>query len=94
MKSRLMRWRWKHGVEVSHHLLMLTLLVTLNEPNPLLKMIKCSLLLIHVILHTLKSLLHILKLRSEVSLILIYAILHGVESSITDYEKLLHASPK
>ena len=57
MKSRLRRWRWKHGAEVSHHLLMLTLLATLNALNPLLEMIKCSLLLIHAILHTLKYLL-------------------------------------
>ena len=85
---------WKQGAKVSHHLLILTLLVTLNEPNPLLKMIKCSLLLIHVILHTLKSLLHILKLRSEANLILIHAILHGIELSITAYCKLLHASAK
>ena len=94
MKSRLKRWRWKHGGEVSHHILMLTLLVTLNAFNPLLKMIKCSLLLIHAILHTLKSLLQILKLRSEVNLILIHVILHGLESSITDYCKLLHVSAK
>ena len=94
MKSRLRRWRWKHEAEVSHHVLMLTLLVTLNAFNHLLEIIKCSLLLIHVILHTLKSLLQILKLRSEVSLILIHAILHGVESSFTDYCKLLHANAK
>ena len=56
-KLRRWRWRWKQGVEVSHHLLMLTLLVTLNALNLLLEMIKCSLLLIHVILHILKSLL-------------------------------------
>ena len=73
---------------------MLTLLVTLNGLNPLLEMIKCSLLLIHVILHTLKSLLQILKLRNEASLILIHAILHGVELGITAYCKLLHASVK
>ena len=60
---------WKHGAKVSHHLLMLTLLATLNALNRLLEMIKCSLLLIH-------------------------AILHGVESSITDYCKLPHASAK
>ena len=78
MKSRLRRW--KHGAEVHHHLLMLTLLATLNALNTLLEMLKCSLLLIH----TLKSLLEVLKLRSEASLILIYAILHIVESSITD----------
>ena len=94
MKSRLRRWKWKYGVEVSHHLLMLTLLATLNALNLLLEIIKCSLLLIHAILHTLKSMLQMLKLRSETSLILIHAILHGVESSITDYCKLLHASAK
>ena len=94
MKSRLRRWRWKHEAEVSHYLFMLTLLATLNALNPLLEMIKYSLLLIHVILHTLKSLLQILKLRNEASLILIHAILHGLESSITDYYKLLHASAK
>ena len=43
-------------------------------------------------LHALKSLLQILKLRSEANLILIHAILHGVESSITNYYKLIHAS--
>ena len=59
---------------------MLTPLATLNALNTLLEMLKCSLLLIH----TLKSLLEVLKLRSEASLILIYAILHIVESSITD----------
>ena len=76
MKSRLWRWKWRHGAEVSHYFLMLTLLATLNALNPLLEMIKCSLLLIHAILHTLKSLLQILKLRSEASLILIHGILH------------------
>ena len=78
MKSRLRRW--KDGAEVSHHLLMLTLLATLNALNTLLEMLECSLLLIH----TLKSLLEVLKTRSEVSLILIYAIFHRVESSIID----------
>ena len=77
-------------MEVSHHLLMLTLLVTLNELNTLLEMLEYSLLLIH----TLKSLLEMLKLRSEASLILIYAILHRLESSITNYNKLLHMSAK
>ena len=71
---------------------MLTLLATLNALYPLLEMLKHSLLLIHAILHTLKSLLHILKLRGEASLILIHVILHRVESSITNYYKLLHAS--
>ena len=54
MKSRLRRWRWKHRALVSHHLLMLTLLVTLNALNPLLEMLKCSLMLIHASLETLK----------------------------------------
>ena len=71
---------------------MVTLLVTLNALNTLLEMLACSLLLIHTLFYTLKSLLEMLKLRSEASLILIYAILHRVESSITDYEKLLHTS--
>ena len=71
---------------------MLTLQATLNALNHLLKMLKRSLMLIRAILHTLKSLLQILKLRGEVSMILIHAILHGVEPSITDYNKLLHAS--
>ena len=71
---------------------MLTLLATLNALNPLMEMLKCSLLLIHAILHTLKSLLQILKLRGEVNLILIHATLHGVESGIIDYCKLLHVS--
>ena len=73
---------------------MLTLLATLNALNPLLKMLKCSLLLIHTILYTLKSLLQMLKLRGEASLILINAILHKIESSITNYCKLLHKSAK
>ena len=92
MKSRLRKW--KHGVEVSHHLIMVTLLATLNALNTLLEMLECSLLLIHTLLYTLKSLLEMLKLRSEASLILIYAILHRLESSITDYGKLLHTSAK
>ena len=71
---------------------MLTLNVTLNALNPLLEMLKRSLMLIHAIFHTLKYLLQILKLRGEVSLILIYVILHGVEPSIIDYNKFLHAS--
>ena len=94
MKSRLRRWRWKHRAEVSHHLLMLTLLATLNALNPLLEMLKYSLLLIHILLYTLKSLLQMVKLRGEASLILIHAILHRIESSITDYCKLLHTSVK
>ena len=73
---------------------MLTLLATLNVLNPLLKMLKCSLLLIHTILYMLKSLLQMLKLRGEASLILINAILHRIELSITDYCELLYTSPK
>ena len=69
-------------------------LATLNVLNTLLEMLKCSLLLIHTLLYTLKSLLEMLKLRSEASLILIYAILHRIESSITDYCELLHMSAK
>ena len=63
---------------------MLTLLVTLNALNTLLEMLEYSLLLIHTLLYTLKSLLEVLKLRSEASLILIYVILHRVELSITN----------
>ena len=92
MKSRLRRW--KHGVEVSHHLLMLTLLATLNVLNTLLEMLKYSLLLIHTLLYTLKSLLQMLKLRGEARLILIHTILYGIESSITDYCEHLHTSAK
>ena len=55
IKSRLRRW--KQGAEVSHHLLMLTFVKTLNALNPLLEMLKCSLLLIHMLLYTLKSML-------------------------------------
>ena len=49
-------------------------------------------LLIHTLLHMPKFLLEMLKLSSEVGLILIYAILHRVETSITDDCKLLHTS--
>ena len=63
---------------------MLTRLATLNALNTLLEMLDCSLLLIHTLLYMLKSLLEVLKSRSETSLILIYAILHRVESSIMD----------
>ena len=57
---------------------MLTLLATLNALNALLEMLKSSLLLIPTLFYTLKYLLEVLKLRSEVSLILIYAIFHRV----------------
>ena len=73
---------------------MLTRLATLNAINTLLEMLDCSLLLIHTLLYTLKSLLEVLKTRSEASLILIYAILYEIESSITDNGELLHTSPK
>ena len=73
---------------------MLTLLATLNALNTLLEMLECSLLLIHTLLYMLKSLLEVLKLRSEVSLILIYVILHGIELSITDYCEFFHTSVK
>ena len=73
---------------------MLTLLATLNALNHLLKMLKYSLLLIHTLLYTLKSLLQMLKLRGEARLILIHTILYGIESSITDYCEHLHTSAK
>ena len=63
---------------------MLTCLATLNALNTLLEMLDCSLLLIHMFLYTLNSLLEVLKLRSEASLILIYALFHRVETSIMD----------
>ena len=68
---------------------MLTLQMILNALNPLLEMLKLwgedNLIMIHMILNTLKP-------RSEARLILIHEILHRVEPSITDYNKLLHAS--
>ena len=72
----------KHRVEVSHHLLMLTRLATLNAINALLEMCECSLLLIHMLLYALKSLLEVLKSRSEASLILIHMFLHRVDTSV------------
>ena len=63
---------------------MLTRLATLNVINTLLEMLECSLLLIHTLFYALKSLLEVLKLRSEVSLILIYVLLHRVEKSVMD----------
>ena len=71
-----MGWRRKHRVEVSHHLLMLTHLTTLNAINALLEMLECSLLLIHTLLYALKSLLEVIKSRSDSSLILIHVLLH------------------
>ena len=79
-----MGWRRKHRVEVSHHVLMLTCLATLNAINALLEMRKCSLLLIHMLLYALKSLLEVLKLRSDANLILIHVLLHRVEVSVMD----------
>ena len=63
---------------------MLTRLATLNALNTLLEMLDCSLLLIHMLLYTLNSLLEVLKSRSEASLILIYVLLHRVETSVMD----------
>ena len=88
MKSRLRKW--KHRAEVSHHLLILTL----NALNALLEMLKCSLLLIHMLLYMLKFLLQMLKLRGEIYLILIHAILYRIESGITDYCEFFHTSVK
>ena len=45
-------------------------------------------------LDALNTLLEMLKLRNEASVILIYTILHRVESSIIDYYELLHMSVK
>ena len=63
---------------------MLTRLATLNAINTLLEMLECNLLLIHTLFYVLKSLLEVLKSRSEASLILIYALLHRVETSVMD----------
>ena len=90
MLSRLRRWWWKHGAEVRHHVLLLTLLA-IKSPQD---MLKRSLLLIHAILNSLKSLLQTLELIDEANLIMIHAILHGVESRIDDNCKFLHASAK
>ena len=65
---------------------------TLLVIKPLEDMLKRSLLLIHAILNTLKSLLHTLELLGETCLIMIHAILHKVESHIVDNCKLLHPS--
>ena len=53
---------------------MLTRLTTLNTINVLLEMLECSLLLIHTLLYALKSLMEVIKPRSDSSLILIHAI--------------------
>ena len=50
---------------------MLTLLMALNTINALLEMLECSLLLIHMLLYALKSLLEVIKPRSDSGLILI-----------------------
>ena len=63
---------------------MLTRLATLNVINVLLKMLKCSLLLIHTLLYALKSLLEVIKSRSDSSLILIHVLLHKVEARVMD----------
>ena len=55
-------------MEICHHLLMLTLLTALNV---LLEMVEGSLLLIHTLLYALKSLLEVIKPRSDSNLILI-----------------------
>ena len=56
-KSRLRRWRWKHGMQVGHNLIILMHLVILNAINPLLEILKLrsepSLIL--SILHRIKS---------------------------------------
>ena len=59
---------------------MLTLLATLNALNTLLEMLEYSLLLIH----TLKSLLEVIKPRSDSSLILIHVLLHRVKARVMD----------
>ena len=46
------------------------------------------------IFNTINLLLEMLKLRSEVSLILIHTILHGIEMCITNHNKFLDASAK
>ena len=61
---------------------MLTHLTTLNAINALLEMLECSLLLIHTLLYALKSLLEVIKSRSDSSLILIQVLLHRVEARV------------
>ena len=63
---------------------MLTRLTTLNTINALLEMLECSLLLIHTLLYALKSLLEVIKPRSDSSMILIQVILHRVEVRVMD----------
>ena len=63
---------------------MLTRLTTLNAINALLEMLECSLLLIHTFFYALKSLLEVIKLRSDSNLILIHVLLHRVEARVMD----------
>ena len=63
---------------------MLTRLTTLNTINALLEMLECSLLLIYTILYALKSLLEVIKPRSDSSLILIQVLLYRVEARVMD----------
>ena len=72
-ESKLRRWRWKHGTQVGHNVLML---------------------MHHAILNAINSLLEVLKLRSEPSLILVHPILHRIKSCVIDHCKLHHASTK
>ena len=63
---------------------MLTRLTTLNMINVLLEMLECSLLLIRTLLYALKSLLKVIKPRSDSSLILIHVLLYRVEVTVMD----------
>ena len=63
---------------------MVTRLTTFNTINALLEMLECNLLLIHMLLYTLKSLLEVIKSRSDSSLILIQVLLHRVETRVMD----------
>ena len=63
---------------------MLTHLTTLNAINALPEMLECSLLLIYTLLYALKSLLEVIKSRSDSNLILIYVLLHRIETRVMD----------
>ena len=63
---------------------MLTRLMTLDTINALLEMLECSLLLIHMLIYALKSLLEVIKPRSDSSLILIQVFHHRVEARVMD----------
>ena len=63
---------------------MLTRLTTLNAINALPEMLECSLLLIYTLLYALKSLLEVIKPRSDSSLILIHVLFHIVETRVMD----------